>query len=744
MSLINPSDSIERQNAKLMRIAESLMRRVEQKDEEAGYAYRQFERAALLESQVRERTRDLERTLDLLQESNAQLAAAHAERENARANLSEAIETINEGFALFDSNDCLVLFNSRFCQDLKDVVPALVPGLTFSEYVTLISKSHFLALPDGQSSDDWFAMRLSRHLDEHVVFNTSLKRDRWLQVSEHRTTDGGTVILQTDVSDIIQLERQERAKLRDEQAQMLQATLDHLNQGICIFDRSRSLVGWNTKMNDLLKMPGTRVRMQMPFSALLAGLRIHLKFPDHFGADRLAGWAESGEHREAIAFEVMRGQMVYSIFAQEMPDRGFVISFTDVTSERATARALYEMNEQLEKRVSERTNELGLALAEAERANASKSRFVAAASHDLLQPLSAAKLFISSLAHSINGASERAVIDKTEQALRGAEQIIEALLDISRLDLGKAVFKLQNVRLKDILDPLRNEMSTAAAAKGLELQVLDSSLTVYSDPGYLRRILQNLLSNAIRYTDSGRVLLGVRRNSDVARIEVWDTGRGIAKKDQRKIFNEFQRLEPNASDTGLGLGLAIVERACNGLNHDLGLWSERGLGSCFSVNVPLGVTTPESRKSHQSQIDQDTTDLSGLLLLLVENDHDFGLALSMTVQQMGAKVIHAENAQEALTILHEIQLVPDVFLFDYQLGDGLTGLELYEHVTRLYGPVNAAVISADRTRELRALCKSKDIPLMPKPLERGKLRSFLAGCASAASMPKSHTSAGSK
>lgn len=726
MSLIDPTDTIERQNAKLMRIAESLMRRVEQKDEDAGFAYRQFERAALLESQVRERTRDLERTLDLLQESNAQLAAAHAERESARSNLREAIEAISEGFGLFDTNDELVLFNSRFCQYLRDVVPELTPGLAFTEYVKLVSRSAFLSLPPSQSAEEWSATRIGRHLDEHVVFNTRLKRNRWLQVSEHRMSNGGTVILQTDVSDIIQLERQERAKLRDEQAQMLQATLDHLNQAVCIFNRSGSLVGWNEKMNVLLSSPGTRVRLDLKFSQLLTNLRNHLMFPDNFSADQLGLWAEKEENRDALALELTRGDQVYSLFAQEMPDKGFVISFTDVTAERATARALFEMNEQLEKRVNERTHELGLALAEAERANASKSRFVAAASHDLLQPLSAAKLFVSSLAQSVNGSSEQTVVEKTAQALQGAEQIIEALLDISKLDLGKAAFNMQHVKMKDILDPLRNEMSAAAASKGLNLQVLDCSLTVWSDPTYLRRILQNLLSNAIRYTDSGRVLLGVRRNGDDARIEVWDSGRGIAKEDQQRVFNEFQRLDPDTSEMGLGLGLAIVERACKGLEHDLGLWSEKGLGSCFSVNVSLRTDVPKAKSSQGKEIDKSTCDLGGLLLLLVENDHDFGTALSMTVQQMGAKIIHAESAEEALTILHEIQLVPDVFLLDYQLGSGLNGLELYEHITQAYGQVSAAVISADRTLELRKSCKAKGITLMSKPLDRGKLRMFLA------------------
>lgn len=726
MSLVSPTDTLERQNAKLMRIAEALMRRVEQKDEGAGFAYRQFERAALLETQVRDRTRDLERSLDLLQESNAQLAAAHAERERARSNLREAVETISEGFALFDSNDCLVMFNSRFCQDLSDVVPKLASGLVFSDYVKLISRSAFLSLPATQSPDEWFAMRMNKHRDEHVVFNTRLKGDRWLQVSERRMANGGTVILQTDISDIIQLERRERAILRDRQAQMLQATLDHLNQGVCIFDHAGTLVGWNEKMNELLPSPGSRVRMDLRFSKLLTNLRNQVRFPKDFPASHFEAWAASLTKRDAIAFEVMRGERVYSIFGQEMPDRGFVISFADVTAERAAARALFEMNEQLEKRVSERTHELGVALAEAKRANASKSRFVAAASHDLLQPLSAAKLFISSLSQSVGGDNEQAVLGKTEQALAGVEQIIEALLDISKLDLGQAAFNLQRVQLRDILDPLRDEMSATAAAKGLKLQVLDSSLSVHSDPTYLRRILQNLLSNAIRYTEQGSVLLGVRRSGASARVEVWDTGRGIAEEDQSKIFNEFQRLNANTADAGLGLGLAIVERACKGLEHDLGLWSEKGLGSCFSVNIPIA-TTPLLRSAPQHpEVESEQQNLSGLLIMLVENDPDFGAALSMVVQQMGAKTIHAENSAEALAILHEIQLVPDVVLLDYELGDGKTGLDLHAHLIELYGPICAAVISADRTRELRSACRSRGLPLMQKPLDRRKLKAFLS------------------
>jgi signal transduction histidine kinase len=607
MSLINPQDTLERQNEKLLTIAQSLMRRVEQKSEQSGLAYQQFERAALLETEVRERTQDLERALDLLQESNARLEIANDETEKARSNLTEAIETINEGFALFEANDGLVLSNSRFCRDFADVEAGLVAGLGFEDYVALISESDFISLPDGQGPKEWVTRRLSKHRDDHAVFNVRLKWDRWLQVSEHRTSRGGTVILQTDVTDIIRRERNERDKMRDEQAEMLQATLDHLNQGVCIFDQHQTLVGWNSRMDGLL--PATRGQgvVGISFEALLNRLHGQLTFGNDLSAEELRHWANRTKKREPIAFEVTRGSsQSLSVFAQEMPDRGFVISFTDVTAERSVARTLAEMNELLERRVEDRTQELGIALSEAERANASKSRFVAAASHDLLQPLSAAKLFVSSLSEEIETIEALRVIDKTEMALNSVEEFITALLDISKLDAGKAVFEVQPIRMSQIFDPLRNELTPLADQKGIELRILDSTLTVLSDPGYLRRIVQNLLSNAIRYTDTGKVLVGVRRIGGSARIEVWDTGRGIAKEDQVKIFGEFERVSPTKADMGLGLGLAIVERACKGLGHKFDLWSEPGVGSRFSLVAPTVTSLgPSGQKARPVSIHEE-------------------------------------------------------------------------------------------------------------------------------------------
>ncbi len=727
MSIINQNDPVERQNEKLLQIAQSLMRRVEQKNDQSGLAYQQFERAALLETQVRQRTKELERTLDLLQESNAQLEQANIETERARSNITEAIETIDEGFALFDHDERLVLFNSRFCRDIADIRDQLHEGLHFDDYVGLVSRSQHLPIPDDETPDDWAAQRLSRHSRDHVVFNVRLMWNRWLQISEHRTARGGTVILQTDVTDMMRSERKERDKMLHQQARILQATLDHLNQGVCIFDHNNRLVGWNKTMNRILALSPKPSIQDLPFSELLKKLENELTFHGDFDHERLIKWANRRSRRGRIAFEITRGDaQTLSVFGQEMPDRGFVISFTDVTSEREAARALSKMNETLERGVIARTEELGEALAEAERANASKSRFVAAASHDLLQPLSAAKLFMSSLSDRLQDPDALGVLGKAENALLGVENIIEALLDISKLDAGKAAFDMQPVPLSAILSPLRDELTPMARAKGLDLTIIDSSLSVVSDPGYLRRIVQNLIANAVKYTHEGRVIVGVRRNGASARVEVWDTGPGIAETDRQTIFQEFERLNQPTTSDGLGLGLAIVERAARGLGHDLSMWSSVGRGSCFSLNMPIA----SIGQTHGRGLPKVTADwgnaLEGMIVLLAENDVAFANAMTLMIESHGAEVLSAHSAQEAIDLLGEIQLVPDVLLLDYQLGSGASGLDLYQDLLTQHGPVPAAIISADRSKELQQACADLSLRLLAKPVDKEKLLSFLS------------------
>ena len=277
-TLINPADPPERQTEKLLAIAQVLMRRVEQITDDSGAAYAQFQRAALLEDQVRERTRDLERALDLLNDSNARLAEANRATEAARQNLANAIETIQEGFALFDAQDVLVMCNSRFGMHMLDLREHLRPGLRFGDYVEQVSRSRFLELPPGETPEDWAVARRRRHQDRHVIFNVRMVWDRWVQVSEHRTADGGTVILQTDVTEIIRLERSERGKMLDDQARVIRATLDHISQGVCIFDAEARLVGWNQRLGQLLTVPMARFRMGVSFDAILDRFRLDLVF----------------------------------------------------------------------------------------------------------------------------------------------------------------------------------------------------------------------------------------------------------------------------------------------------------------------------------------------------------------------------------------------------------------------------------------------------------------------------------
>lgn len=725
-NLINPDDPPERQTAKLLTIAQVLMRRVEAITDDSGAAYAQFQRAAMLEDQVRERTRDLERALDLLNASNAALAAANRETEAARQNLADAIETIQEGFALFDAGDVLVMCNSRFGMHIEDVRPHLTPGLRFEDYVERVSRSRFLALPPGETGTEWAVQRRKRHQDAHVIFNVRMIWDRWVQVSEHRTGDGGTVILQTDVTDIIRMERQERGKLLDDQARVIRATLDHINQGVAIFDAGALLVGWNQRLGALLAIPLARMRAGASFEQIFQRFRQDFSFGEGMTEAALTDWVDGRHGRSPLSFEMRRGLgLILAVFAQEMPDGGFVVSFTDVTAERAAIDALSRANETLEARVLARTLELEDALGNAERANASRSRFVAAASHDLLQPLSAAKLFISSIEDKV-APGVRGTLDKAHNALLSVEGILDALLNISKLESGKAAVTVGPVRIDRLLAQLSDEFGALAQAKGLGLGVRSCKLVVQSDPSYLRRILQNLIGNAIRYTERGRVLVGARRRGNMLRLEVWDTGPGIPEDEQDNIFKEFHRLNARASASeGMGLGLAIVERACALLGHPLGLVSRMGRGTCFMVQVPLSetgaevptvLTPPDMTAAGQDKI-----------AFLVENDDDLRRAIGLLLEKWGLSVLEAATGEDALALIDELGILPDFLLVDHQLGAGMDGLAFLDALTARHGRVPARLVTADRSAELRQTATARGVELLIKPIDARALQTAVAG-----------------
>ena len=414
------------------------------------------------------------------------------------------------------------------------------------------------------------------------------------------------------------------------------------------------------------------------------------------------------------------------VFARQMPDRGFVISFSDVTAERAATRALAHANERLEQRVRDRTLELEDALGKAERANASKSRFVAAASHDLRQPLSAARLYLASLQDELASDDHRGLMDKAQRALTSVEDIIDALLDISRLESGHAEVDVTHVPLRRIMDQLIDEFAPMAALKGLDLRYVPCAAVIESDASYLRRVLQNLIANAIRYTPSGRVLVGARRQGRNLRLEVRDTGPGIAPADQDRIFQEFHRLDAHVSAAeGMGLGLAIVDRACALLGHPLELRSDLGCGACFSVTVPL-VSVARSGPEGWGSTARVRASLEGRIVLLIENDPDLRQALTLLLHGWGADVVEAGNLFEALTQLADLGLSPDAILVDYELDEGVRGPDVIARIIARHGAIPARIITGHLTADMHAHCRSAGLEVLPKPIDPAQLEAFLA------------------
>lgn len=731
-SLIAPADGLERQNEKLRIIAEVLMRHAEEMTDDRGAAYAQFQRAAMLEEQVRERTRDLERVLDLLNASNARLADANRETEAARQNLAAAIETVQEGFALFDARDVLVMCNSRFNALLPDIRDKLKPGLSFADYLTIASASRHLGMPKGMSRADWVQMRGKRHELHHFILTQQMGEDRWVQVSEHRTQDGGTVILQTEVTDLIRAEREERGRMLDDQAAILRATLEHLELGVCIFDARLHLLGWNERLAEFLTLPRNRLRQGMHFDALLEQVRRQFIFPHGLSAYRLADWVRRVRRQDHFQMEVSRdGGQIYQIFAQELPDGGFVMSLSDVTAERQTLQALERAKETLEARVLDRTLDLEDALAQAERANASRARFVAAASHDLLQPLSAAKLYLASLGDDAISPGARKTLDKAQNALGSVEGILGALLDISRLESGHAAVEVGPVALGPIFRALSEEFGPVAALKGLDLVIRPTDAVVVSDRSYLRRILQNLVSNAIRYTERGRVFMALRRRGGMLRVEVRDSGAGIAETDQDLIFREFHRVNAHASASeGMGLGLAIVDRAAALLGHPLELRSAPGRGSTFAVGLRAAPSDPQRHDAPQRPNGALRPDGHEALVLLVENDAELSGAMVQLLEKWGLTVLDVASGEEALELLDVTGVEPDFCLIDFQLGDGMDGLDCLAALRDSLGDVAARIVTADRSEALWTRARDMGAEILSKPIPPAALASFLFGTAS--------------
>ncbi len=508
--------------------------------------------------------------------------------------------------------------------------------------------------------------------------------------------------------------------------EILQTALDHVRQGIAVFDKDTHLACWNRQFGDVLDLPHELVRIGI-------GLDEILRFNAEKGAfgpgdvealvaERIAGYVGGEPFLERFAD---RG-LVIEVRANRMPGGGIVMTFTDITPSVEAAEAL-------ERRVHERTYELKLlndellrAKAAADEANVSKTRFLAAASHDILQPLNAARLYVTSLVERQSGGEVARLTGHVDASLEAVEEIIGALLDISRLDTGALKPDIASFRIDELLRQLEVEFAPLAREKGLRLVFVPSSLTVRSDRRLLRRLLQNLVSNAVKYTKTGRVLVGCRRHGRQLRIDVYDTGIGIPKSKQRIVFTEFHRLEQGAKVArGLGLGLSIVERIGRVLDHKVRLTSAVERGSHFSVEVPLApaAAKPRSRSEPKSV---DLRRLTGMAVLCIDNDLKILDGMKTLLGGWGCRVIAATDLAAAADALRDEKTAPAGLLVDYHLDHG-DGIAAIADLRRRYGSgLPAILVTADRTAAVREAANAQDIQLLNKPIKPAALRALLA------------------
>ncbi|MGK9048774.1 response regulator [Stutzerimonas chloritidismutans] len=411
------------------------------------------------------------------------------------------------------------------------------------------------------------------------------------------------------------------------------------------------------------------------------------------------------------------------------PDEdGLVEGFVaDVTERKLAQLRLLQLNEELEQRVAERTCELREARDAAEAANLSKDKYLAAASHDLLQPLNAARLLISTLRERQLPQNELHLVERAHQALEGAEDLLTDLLDISKLDQAAIKPDIDIYSLDDVLLPLVSEFQSVAAAAGLQLKHYIPRVAIKTDFRLLTRILRNFLSNACRYTDQGCVLVGARMRAGALRIEVWDTGRGIPEEELGSIFLEFNQLGigRSAKRSGVGLGLAIVDRIASMLGYQVLVRSKPGRGSVFSIDVPLAEAMPRERVAAPVVVPQLGDPLPGRRLLVIDNEESILLSMAVLLEQWGCTVVTATDEQSAVTALDGI--APDAILADYHLDQGLTGWDVVLAVrARFNQALPVVMITADRSDQCRQQLQGCGVPVLNKPVKPGKMRSVLS------------------
>ncbi len=515
--------------------------------------------------------------------------------------------------------------------------------------------------------------------------------------------------------------------------ELLQMTMENLRQGIAILDEDLRLAWLNDRFRNYLGLPDMLGRVGVPVEDIIRYSAEHGEYGpgdvESIVNDLLAQYRRN----EPATYERrLADGTVLEVRTSPMPAGGVAVSLMDVTDRVEAATELETAKRDLELRVAERTRDLTdlneqlrRASDAAQQANLGKTRFLAAASHDLLQPLNAARLFLSSLGERDMERDNAELVERVDISLRAVEDLLAGLLDISKLDAGGVEPQVEDFPIDDLLSALGTEFAAVAEERGIELRVVHSQAIVRSDPRLLRRILQNFLSNAMRYTPTGgRVMIGCRGGGERLRVEVRDSGPGIPADKRDTVFQEFQRL-PNdaAQDQGLGLGLAIVERIARMLGHVIDLRSDEGEGSVFAVSVPRGTARDVVEEPRQPPA-FSSGDMAGAIVLCIDDNADVRDGMEVLLSGWGCDVRTAAAGDRWRRAMGGD--APELIIADYHLENDELGPDVVTEICGVYERVIPAVIvTADPSESLREEAARRGHIVLDKPVKPAALRALM-------------------
>ncbi|KQT54498.1 histidine kinase [Aureimonas sp. Leaf454] len=573
---------------------------------------------------------------------------------------------------------------------------------------------------DDATEADARVIGFSEQLLGSAIGSASSRLVLSLLLQRHKGSSRSAIRLLDDASEALQYNRD-----------ILRIALDQVDQGLAVFDVDLRLTVWNRQLRDLLDLAPQFGQVGTPLTAILGQLRAHGEIDE---AELHRSFEVLTQAPALRQISLMTSERVIEIRTNAMPGGGLVLTVSDMTERVRRAAALRDVNETLEERVRQRTAELvrandalGEARRIAEAANLGKTRFLAAAGHDILQPLNAARLYAAALQErhaTLPGAGLAANINSS---IESVEAILGAVLDISRLDAGGMTSRPEDVPLQPLLSMIETDLAPLALAKGVRLRFVPTTATVRSDRNLLRRLLQNLVSNAVKYTKEGKVVVGVRRDRDngTVDISVVDSGIGIPGDQLETIFQEFIRLdEGTRTADGLGLGLSIVDRIARVLDHPVSVTSEHGRGTRFRVTLPKVSSRPASPARAPTTHVHRALRLDGMRVLVVDNEAAIRSGMQVLLTGWNCRVDLAASPAEAMERACAASL--DIVLVDYHLGEA-NGVDVVAELRRRIDPgLPAILITADRSAALRETAAAAGIDLLTKPVKPASLRAAMA------------------